>query len=298
MEHMDKFQVYFKSCGSSVLDPIDVEKLKSILERKGASVLADYEASGMLSETSRKLLVKICVSDLIERKGFYPPTDDKSRLARCMVTLFPSLKVIMEDENEGFEHFYDPISHSGFIEMRLRNLRRNLHDDQHRFQRKRSRPTTTNPRASITVEMPIEGEELIVEGIFAEYPRFVDMPYLFDTEFGRILPGKADVFNLKWEATIVPNILKISTASEPSGLPPVPANDASCYKALQKLIQLLPPTSSGRGKGYGKCSVKSALAYLLDIKPGPELISRAAASSSRNYRKKEGLGRARQAEAV
>ena len=50
-------------------DPIDVEKLKSILERKGASVLADYEASGMLSETSRKLLVKMCVSDLIERKG-------------------------------------------------------------------------------------------------------------------------------------------------------------------------------------------------------------------------------------
>ncbi|KAK0134863.1 hypothetical protein N1851_029417 [Merluccius polli] len=91
-------------------------------------------------------------------------------------------------------------------------------------------------------------------------------------EFGRMLPGKADVFNRKWEAIIVPNILKISTASEPSGLPPVPENDgmmifcqaASCYKALQKLIQLLPP---GRGKGYGKCSVKSALANLLDIKP-------------------------------
>ncbi|KAK0139500.1 hypothetical protein N1851_023627 [Merluccius polli] len=82
-----------------------------------------------------------------------------------------------------------------------------------------------------------------------------------------MLPGKADVFNRKWEAIIVPNILKISTASEPSGLPPVPENDASCYKALQKIIQLLPPTSSGRGKGYGKCSVKSALAYLLDIKP-------------------------------
>lgn len=50
-------------------DPIDVEKLRALLERKGARVLADYEASGMLSETSRKLLVKIGVSDLIERKG-------------------------------------------------------------------------------------------------------------------------------------------------------------------------------------------------------------------------------------
>ncbi|XP_062375758.1 uncharacterized protein LOC134064002 isoform X1 [Sardina pilchardus] len=118
-EHMDKFQVFFKFCGSSVLaeqsdvsvaatatqltqGPIDIEKLKALLERKGARVLADYEASGMLSETSRKLLVKIGVSDLIERNGFYPATDDKTRLARCVVTLFPSLRVRMEDENEGF----------------------------------------------------------------------------------------------------------------------------------------------------------------------------------------------------
>ncbi|XP_062374219.1 uncharacterized protein LOC134062272 isoform X2 [Sardina pilchardus] len=82
--------------------PIDVEKLKALLERKGARVLADYEASGMLSETSRKLLVKIGVSDLIERNGFYPATDDKTRLARCVVTLFPSLRVRMEDQNESF----------------------------------------------------------------------------------------------------------------------------------------------------------------------------------------------------
>ena len=39
-----------------------------------------------------------------------------------------------------------------------------------------------------------------------------------------MFPGKADVFNQKWEATIVPKILKISTASEPAGLPPVPEN--------------------------------------------------------------------------
>ncbi|KAK5864545.1 hypothetical protein PBY51_015781 [Eleginops maclovinus] len=84
---MDKFQVFLKTSGASVLneqsdavetvttnqisrqDPIDVETLRAVCERKGASVLADYEASGTLSEASRKLFVKIAVSELIEKKG-------------------------------------------------------------------------------------------------------------------------------------------------------------------------------------------------------------------------------------
>lgn len=52
------------------------------------------------------------------------------------------------------EHFYDPVSHSGFIEMRLRNLRRKLHDDQ----RKRSRYSDSSG-VSITLKVPAEGEE-------------------------------------------------------------------------------------------------------------------------------------------
>lgn len=56
------------------------------------------------------------------------------------------------------EHFYDPVSHSGFIEMRLRNLRRKLHDDQRRYQRKRSRISDSSG-VSITLEITAEGEE-------------------------------------------------------------------------------------------------------------------------------------------
>lgn len=41
-----------------------------------------------------------------------------------------------------------------------------------------------------------------------------------------MFPGKADVFIQNWEATIIPKSLKISTASEPAGLPAVPENDA------------------------------------------------------------------------
>ncbi|KAI2653585.1 DNA double-strand break repair Rad50 ATPase [Labeo rohita] len=112
----------------------------------------------MLSETSRKLLVKIGVSALVEQSGFYPCNDEKQMLAESVVTLFPSLKIKMEEENEGFEHFYDPVSHSGFIEMRLRNLQRKLHDDQRRYQRKRSRISASSG-VSITLDITAEGEE-------------------------------------------------------------------------------------------------------------------------------------------
>lgn len=43
--------------------------MRALIESKGPSIYKDYEASGMLSETSRKLLVKIGVSALVEQSG-------------------------------------------------------------------------------------------------------------------------------------------------------------------------------------------------------------------------------------
>ncbi|XP_059365629.1 uncharacterized protein LOC132104288 [Carassius carassius] len=212
------------------------------------------------------------------------------------------------------EHFYDPVSHSGFIEMRLRNLRRKLHDDQRRYQRKRSRFSDSSG-VSITLEVPAEEEEEssrewttvikrmkpspenlntiklgmektysnrrlwvankspTVKEIFEQYPRFVDMPYLLDTEFGKMFPGKADLFLRKLEGNIVPKLQKMSTVKNPLVMPTDNEIEDSCYRALQILITLLPPTASGRSKGWAKCSTKSALAYLLDIKPAGTSIS-------------------------
>ncbi|XP_055059369.2 uncharacterized protein [Misgurnus anguillicaudatus] len=334
IQNLDKFQVLFKSIkdgqvdvnavGSShrenvarrnineasqssrqkhQYDPMDVDALRALIERKGPSILADYETSGMLSEVSRKLLVKIGVGVLVEHRGFYPSSEEKLALAKNMVTIFPSLKIKMGEENEGFEHFYNPVSHSGFIEIKLRNLRRNLHDDERRYRRKRYQMSNSS-KASVSLEINAEGEEFTqecttvikrmklspenfntinvgmektytsrrlwiankspgVKNIFEQYPCFVDMPYLFDTEFGKMFPGKVDLFLRKWEGNIVPKLLKMYAMKHPA----IPAsNDESCYIALQMLTQLLPPTASGRAKGWAKCSVKSAITYLLDIK--------------------------------
>lgn len=61
------------------------------------------------------------------------------------------------------EHFYDPLSHTGFLEMRLRNVRRNLEEGQRRYHKRKfgcnsasAQPSTVQPS---TVQ-PLRDEDL------------------------------------------------------------------------------------------------------------------------------------------
>uniref|UniRef100_A0AAV2LQZ6 Uncharacterized protein n=1 Tax=Knipowitschia caucasica TaxID=637954 RepID=A0AAV2LQZ6_KNICA len=111
------------------------------------------------------------------------------------------------------------------------------------------------------------------------YPRFVDLPCLLDVEFGKLLPGKQDLFLRKWEAHCVPKLLKVATLENYDNiLQDTEENgEARAFRALQILTHLLPPIALGRGKGWSKCSVKSALSYILDIKPTGTSLSMSGA---------------------
>ncbi|XP_063041098.1 uncharacterized protein LOC134435998 [Engraulis encrasicolus] len=209
----------------------------------------------------------------------------------------------MEEENEGYEHFYDPVSHSGFLEDKLRNIRRSLRDDQRRYRRrggssevlvrleevvesdesvkewitviKRMKPTPEN-RSSIKMGMDktythrrywISSQSPTLAEIVEHYPRFIDMPYLIDSEFARMFPDKADAFLRKWEPTIVPKLLKLACLEKKEDYTEDESAESSSFRALRMLVQYLPPTASGRSKGWTKCSVKAAMAYMLEIKP-------------------------------
>ncbi len=112
------------------------------------------------------------------------------------------------------EHFYDPASHSGFLEMRLRNIRRKLEEGQRRYSRhkrgrdvgpnsvqdegdgsevrefinlmKRLRPSADNmPSIKSAMQKTftwrrswISKHSPTMEEIFQEYPRFLDIPTL------------------------------------------------------------------------------------------------------------------------
>ncbi|KAL3981349.1 2,4-dienoyl-CoA reductase [(3E)-enoyl-CoA-producing], mitochondrial [Sarotherodon galilaeus] len=153
---------------------------------------SQYETTGTLSVPLRKLLVKTCIGDLVKRCERVP----------LFSTTFPSLSVRVAGQGEGFEHYYDPVSHCGFLEAKVltddcgedKKLRREDRNtsstDEWVTLIKRLRPsaaiyhfnipaimsgmeeTYTSRRAWISKDSPTATE------IFSEYPRFLDMPSL------------------------------------------------------------------------------------------------------------------------
>ncbi|XP_029927440.1 uncharacterized protein LOC115373278 [Myripristis murdjan] len=127
--------------------------------------------------------------------------------------------------------------------------------------------TYTRRRSWISKETPTMAE------IFSEYPRFLDMPSLLDIEFGKMMDGKTDLFIRRWEASIIPK-LKAVAAIERSDVASLTermedqTDDEKCYTMLVVLTHLLPPLPGSR------CSVKSAISFLLDfVPPGTSIAS-------------------------
>ncbi|XP_057190770.1 uncharacterized protein LOC130554900 [Triplophysa rosa] len=232
----------------------------------------------------------------------------KLALVKEIVLLFPSLRISVPfGQNEGHEHFFDGPSHSGFIEMRLRNIRRKLQQSQRTYSLKRRhcklqpsspsleetvpsewltlikrmRPSTENSssiknaidqtfsyrRKWIMTKSPTVGE------IFKEYPRFLDMPSLMDIEFSKLTDGKEDMFIRKWEGTIIPKLKEIALLEKKMDIRQLlekadsQDDDELCYTMLKVLIHLLPPMPSGRSAAGSKCCVNSSVSYLLEFVP-------------------------------
>ncbi|XP_051952529.1 uncharacterized protein LOC127622465 [Xyrauchen texanus] len=117
VKELDKFQIYYTA--SITQDPLDgrfhstevsrtvtTTGLLTLLEEKAPTILREHEDTKTLSISLRKLLVKVAVSDLVEKHGFYPSGTEKLALAKEIVSLFPSLRInVPFGENEGHEHF-------------------------------------------------------------------------------------------------------------------------------------------------------------------------------------------------
>ncbi|KAL0964055.1 hypothetical protein UPYG_G00317700 [Umbra pygmaea] len=128
------------------------QPLQALLQKKAPQILTEYETTGILSGLSRKLLVKTCIGDLVEKCGFYPLSSEKLAVVKSIITTFPSLSVRVDGQGEGFEHYYDPVSHCGFLETKLRNLRRNLEQGQRRYRKRKVTNDITGPKKPDTTE--------------------------------------------------------------------------------------------------------------------------------------------------
>ncbi|XP_041925401.1 uncharacterized protein LOC121689569 [Alosa sapidissima] len=146
IKNFDRFQIFISSAKAlpqtnageacqiqHVPVPDEQGGLQSLLNSKTPEILEEHKRTGTLKTESRRHLVKVLISHLVEKHGFYPPSAEKLALAKGIITTFPSSRVQIDGNGDGYEHFYDPSSHSGFLEMRLRNIRRKLEAGQRRY---------------------------------------------------------------------------------------------------------------------------------------------------------------------
>ncbi|KAL7834769.1 hypothetical protein SRHO_G00290160 [Serrasalmus rhombeus] len=96
------------------------------------TVLKEYEETGSLKDSTRRIMVNIIVAHMREKEGvilarldWWCPLHSKATKefhALGIVSLFPSLKDPYS--KKGYEYFYDIESNKGFLEWRVKTVQR------------------------------------------------------------------------------------------------------------------------------------------------------------------------------
>ncbi|XP_065119095.1 uncharacterized protein [Paramisgurnus dabryanus] len=208
----------------------------------GAKIMFEYSKTQTLSDSTRRQLVNMLVADMIEVYGRAPPQTVRTKYALGIVSVFPYL----EDpySKNGYEHFYDASSGTGYLAWRLKTVQRNTHiGEKHRPE---SPDTSNGPlserepfstteqltgdeyREAISVMKHTSDDTVIMEKMKATFqyrqsmarnpqmsqdvldlfPRFLDTPGLikqdFSMLFGEVISEK---FLAKWSTFFKPKVI-------------------------------------------------------------------------------------------
>ncbi|XP_063055232.1 uncharacterized protein LOC134449289 isoform X2 [Engraulis encrasicolus] len=96
----------------------------------GDRIIQEYSRMKCLCDRSRRKMVNILVADMMETQGRHPPASVRESYALGIVTLFPLLKDL--NSKNGYEHYYDSASGSGYLAWRLKTVQRNSCDSVRR----------------------------------------------------------------------------------------------------------------------------------------------------------------------
>nr|XP_021328873.1 uncharacterized protein LOC110439036 [Danio rerio] len=115
--------------GSQIIQPLldsvhARNNIMQILSSKpaGLTVIKEYEETGSLKDSTRRLMVNIIVAHMREKEGRAVSKGAKEFHAFGIVSLFPTLKDPYS--KKGYEHFYDIQSNTGFLEWRMKTVQR------------------------------------------------------------------------------------------------------------------------------------------------------------------------------
>ncbi|XP_056464805.1 uncharacterized protein LOC130404185 isoform X2 [Gadus chalcogrammus] len=228
--------------------------IEKILTTKpgGDRVMEEYAKTKSITDSTRRQLINILTAEMTETHGTSPPRSVKVMYAQGIVALLPYL----EDpySQNGYEHYYDPESGSGYIAWRLKTIQRKAAEERGPAVSTspkvggpghgRTRPFTADRvltdeevECAIALLRHTADEETIREKmkvtfayrhamvndenksaeVFSVFPRFLDTPGLIEQDF-RVMFGEqtANKFMERWPTTFKAGVIKESHGLVPS----------------------------------------------------------------------------------
>nr|XP_046264876.1 uncharacterized protein LOC124069624 [Scatophagus argus] len=268
---------------------------------EGKAILNSLDITSVITIKERRCLVRILVSYLMDTFGETPTSDTKSALASSLVQTFPCLK---DPSTSGCDTWYAKgrlhRPATGFLEERLRNIRKSIRSAQ-RSQReeesmprpiflpaspicperaeqmlewlkKNSRPTNQveeymQATAVYRAEWVKANSSKTMQEVLHEFPRHL-CPGMIAQDFQTLYAEAAPKLFETWNITIAEKVLRLARREgklqcATDSLP----QDVKGYKALRLLPSLLPPQAFKMGKKMMRPTVSEALKAFIDLQP-------------------------------
>uniref|UniRef100_A0AAV2J710 Uncharacterized protein n=1 Tax=Knipowitschia caucasica TaxID=637954 RepID=A0AAV2J710_KNICA len=264
------------------LDSESKQCVESILARKpgGDRIMNEYNRTKSLTDESRRKMVNMLVADMTEKNGSSPTRQVKEMYARGIVTLFPSLSDPFS--KNGYEHYYDSQSGSGYLAWRIKTIQRSTARDRRAsFEEGRPGKTTEGgPTARRELQYLPEKNLSEDDNVLSEFPRFKDVKGLIEQDFVLMFgEGASGKLLERWPTTFKKKVIqqcrKLPSTSEieelllaadpPEDVTEVDAGWDSDLSSILLLSHLIPPTAQGRKKP-GKVSATQAEKHLVVFK--------------------------------
>ncbi|XP_015254069.1 PREDICTED: uncharacterized protein LOC107100184 isoform X2 [Cyprinodon variegatus] len=133
-------------------------------EPAGGQILQEYMQTNSLTDCSRRKLVNIIAADMSDIYGTAPPRRVRERYARGIIETFPNLRDPCS--KNGYEHFYNGESGTGYLAWRLKTLqRKNTSSERRRSSCRLTGGGPTARREALFTPLVTQNEEQHKEAI-------------------------------------------------------------------------------------------------------------------------------------
>ncbi|XP_054760574.1 uncharacterized protein LOC129266805 [Lytechinus pictus] len=246
------------------------KKLKSVMNLKeamnnsseGRELVKHLDGGSTLSTKQRKALVKMAVGHLVDLHGLWPPTKQKTLLAKEIVSTWPSTK----DTTPGMEGHIDWMKfsppHRGNMSMHMEYF-----EDTHKYRR------------HIIMD---SGNPITITEVLTLFPRYQDIPQLIGIDFSMMHKAESEKFITQW-STLREKIILLGQ-KEYHSVKQVIERYQDTDRDLCALLVVLYVLHRPVTKSKVNCSRSAAVQYLIQHVPQGTNMEEAINKIKKEYR--------------